>query len=298
MVSKDQITVVITSYNCESTIGAAIASTLSQTQRPSRIIVVDDGSTDGTVSEILRFNNDITLLQQPNGGPSAARNRGVSESQTEWIALLDGDDLWHKDKLERQLQTINSYPQLDLLATSWSRSDPAPGAFSMKLSRISYVSLLVMNRFQTSTVLVKKTELQRCGGFNSALDSVEDWGAWLNLSRESQLGILEEPLVLYRDTATGVSKDLSKFFDKMLILLEQERNAGLVNDNLFKTIAAWHYLRLSTAMALEHHYQDALKVVFKLLNSPYKRATPSALRQYLFPFLIDRVERRRQLFTK
>ncbi len=295
MVSNDQIAVVITSYNCESTIGPAITSALSQTQRPSQIIVVDDGSTDSTVSEILHFSDEVKLVQQPNGGPSSARNRGMSETQAEWIAFLDGDDLWHKDKLARQIQTINSYPELDLLATSWSRSDPAPNFFTMNLSRISYVSLLVMNRFQTSTVLVKKAALQRCGGFDSALDSVEDWGAWLHLSREHQIAILEEPLVLYRDTPTGVSKDLCTFFDKMLLLLEQEQDAGLVNENLFKTIAAWHYLRLATAMTLENHYQDTLKVLFKLLNSPYKPATASALRQYLFPFLLSRVQRRRQL---
>ncbi len=298
MVSKDQITALITTYNCESTVRAAITSVLSQTQCPREIVVVDDGSTDNTVSEILPFQDKITLIQQPNGGPSSARNRGISETKTEWIALLDGDDLWHKEKLERQIKTLNSYPELDLLATSWSRTEPTPGSFVTNLSRLSYVSLLVMNRFQTSTVLVKKAAIQRLGGFNPLLDSVEDWGAWLVLARANQLAILEEPLVLYRDNPAGVSKDLSKFFEKMILLLEQEREVALVNENLFRTIAAWHYLRLFIAMTLEHQYRDGLKVLYQLIKSPYKPAAPSALRQYLLPFLYSRIQRRRQLLAK
>ncbi len=298
MVSKDQITALITTYNCESTVRAAITSVLSQTQCPREIVVVDDGSTDNTVSEILPFQDKITLIQQPNGGPSSARNRGISETKTEWIALLDGDDLWHKEKLERQIKTLNSYPELDLLATSWSRTEPTPASFATNLSRLSYVSLLVMNRFQTSTVLVKKAAIQRLGGFNPLLDSVEDWGAWLVLARANQLAILEEPLVLYRDNPAGVSKDLSKFFEKMILLLEQEREVALVNENLFRTIAAWHYLRLFIAMTLEHQYRDGLKVLYQLIKSPYKPAAPSALRQYLLPFLYSRIQRRRQLLAK
>jgi glycosyltransferase involved in cell wall biosynthesis len=106
MLSGEQITVVITAYNSQETISRAIDSVLDQTVQPKEIIVVDDGSTDDTAQILLSFDDKIRVISQRNQGPSAARNTGIKAAKTTWIALLDGDDLWHREKLQRQIKAL------------------------------------------------------------------------------------------------------------------------------------------------------------------------------------------------
>ena len=97
------ISVVIPTYNRRQTIGRSIDSVLNQTLFPSEIIVVDDGSTDGTSDYIQSNFPSIKLLSQPNKGVSAARNMGIKSADANWIALLDSDDEWFSQKLEKQV---------------------------------------------------------------------------------------------------------------------------------------------------------------------------------------------------
>ena len=101
------ISVVIPTYNRRQTIGRSIDSILNQTLFPSEIIVVDDGSTDGTSDYIQSNFPSIRLLQQPNKGVSSARNMGIRSSNSDWVALLDSDDEWFPKKLEKQVMTLS-----------------------------------------------------------------------------------------------------------------------------------------------------------------------------------------------
>ena len=99
-----QISVVIPGYNREALIGRAIESVLAQSVRPAEVIVVDDGSTDGTAAEVERYrgvDRVVRGISQPNRGPGSARNRGVRAAAGPWIAFLDSDDLWREGHLER-----------------------------------------------------------------------------------------------------------------------------------------------------------------------------------------------------
>ena len=101
------ISVVIPTFNRRQTIGRSIDSILNQTLFPSEIIVVDDGSTDGTSDYIQSNFPSIRLLQQPNKGVSLARNMGIRSSNSDWVALLDSDDEWFPKKLEKQVMTLS-----------------------------------------------------------------------------------------------------------------------------------------------------------------------------------------------
>lgn len=289
---RPTITAVITSYNSSATLSEAIESVISQTYQPTEILVVDDGSTDNSAEVAASYGERVKVISQSNSGPSSARNTGIAQSKGEWIAFLDGDDVWNNEKLQRQIQIASEHPELDLIATSWSRSLPYSPYKSGKITRVNYSSLLLLNRFQTSTVLVKKSSIERIGGFETKLDTVEDWACWLKLSRSHQICILEETLVMYRDNASGVSKNLLEFYNKTLLLLEQESQANLVNDQLFNTIVAWHYLRISVGMILTKNYGSAGKVAKDLLLSKYRAFTLKAFSKYLAPFLISRIKRR------
>ena len=105
-----QVSVVIPTYNRAATVPRAIESVLAQTVSDLEIIVVDDGSTDDTARVLEeKFGDRIRYHSQPNLGASIARNRGIEEAQGEWIAFLDSDDLWEKDKLEWQFKALEQF---------------------------------------------------------------------------------------------------------------------------------------------------------------------------------------------
>ncbi|MCP3919077.1 MAG: glycosyltransferase [bacterium] len=108
LVESPRFTVVIPAYNREGTVARAIESALEQTFAPERIIVIDDGSTDGTRAVALSFGAPVEVITQTNAGVPTARNRGVRASETEWVALLDSDDYWYPEHLQRIAAAIEA----------------------------------------------------------------------------------------------------------------------------------------------------------------------------------------------
>ena len=104
-------------FNGERYLGEALDSFLGQTYRPLEVIVVDDGSTDGTAGVVARYGERIAYLFQPNAGPAAARNLGLGAARGEFVAFLDADDLWHPEKLARQMARFRARPELDMSVT-------------------------------------------------------------------------------------------------------------------------------------------------------------------------------------
>ena len=102
-----KISVVIPAYNAAAWIRRAVNSVLSQTRPADEIIVVDDGSTDGTGDIVRMYDGRVRLLQQANAGAAAARNTGILAATGDWIAFLDADDEWLPQKLQRQTEYLN-----------------------------------------------------------------------------------------------------------------------------------------------------------------------------------------------
>ena len=114
---KPSVSCILPVYNGERYLSQALNSILAQSHRPSEIIVVDDGSTDGTAAVVSRYGSRVRYLWQPNSGPAAARNIGLSVVLGEFVAFLDADDLWHPEKLKRQMARFEAHPVLDLCVT-------------------------------------------------------------------------------------------------------------------------------------------------------------------------------------
>jgi glycosyltransferase involved in cell wall biosynthesis len=112
------ISCIVPVYNCERYLGEALDSILTQSYRPLEVIVADDGSTDGTASVVAGgYGDRVRYLFQTNAGPAAACNLGLSAAQGEFVAFLAADDLWHPQKLERQMACFEAKPELDLCVT-------------------------------------------------------------------------------------------------------------------------------------------------------------------------------------
>jgi cellulose synthase/poly-beta-1,6-N-acetylglucosamine synthase-like glycosyltransferase len=200
------VSVVIPAYNAAATITRALGSVFGQTVPATEIIVVDDGSTDATAAVVGEFAPAVTLIQQPNGGVGAARNRGVEAARGEWIAFLDADDAWRPAKLERQLRETGDVPRLGLLGCRAMRKDGTPVP-----TELGFDDLWERNDLITSAVLVRRRAIEELGGFWVGR-SCEDYHFWLRLAAAGwTIRNVPEELVAYTPAAESLSQRIESF---------------------------------------------------------------------------------------
>jgi glycosyltransferase involved in cell wall biosynthesis len=213
---RPSVSVVIPVYNNAPYIAAAVQSVLSQTRQPDEIIVVDDGSTDGTAKALEQFRGEIRYVYQQNRGEPAARNRGISESKYAFVAFLDGDDLWREDKLELQMRYLEEHPGCSLVYSDMSTFDEKGEIdasvktrlrMSMPSGRI-FPALFERSLFGSGTVIFRKTCVATVGNFDENLLVGSDYEMWLRISRNFDVGAVDQPLLMYRHHATMSTRGL------------------------------------------------------------------------------------------
>ena len=173
-IAQDFISVIIPVYNGERYLAEALDSVLAQQYEKMEIIVVDDGSTDGT-SKIARSYKDVTYLCQSRQGAAAARNRGVQHARGEFLAFLDADDLWMPDKTTKQMSVLRSDAQPDMVFGHVEQFYSPELEASLK-SKIKMIET-VMPGYVPGTMLIKKETFLNIGFFNPDLKLGEfiDW---------------------------------------------------------------------------------------------------------------------------
>jgi glycosyltransferase involved in cell wall biosynthesis len=195
------VSVIIPTYNRRAMVREAVASVLAQRDANFELIVVDDGSTDGT-SEMFAQEDHLTFARTERHGPAAARNHGVAMARAPLIAFLDSDDLWAPDKLRRQLAFIREYPDCAISQTgeTWIRDGRRvnPGLRHRKRAGDIFLESLQTCLISPSAVLLKTTLFRALGGFDEALAAAEDYDLWLRILVDHEVGLLEEPLVTRR----------------------------------------------------------------------------------------------------
>lgn len=209
--------VVIPLYNKELSIRNTILSVLNQSYQNFEIVIINDGSTDGSV-DILNTIKDkrIRLIHQKNQGVSTARNNGIKEAKYEWIAFLDGDDLWGKNHLEEIINMMKIYPHEKVFVTSFEYSDKRK---LFKHSRDSNI-FLIDNYFKeavdevliwTSVIVLSKECIVKVKGFNPILKRGEDVDLWGRVSKKFNIVKSNKITAIYRvdaENRTSLSKDL------------------------------------------------------------------------------------------
>ena len=222
---RPKISVVIPCYNANPFIAATIQSALTQEWADLELIVVDDGSSDGSAELVERMFPVVTLIRQANQGVAAARNNGIAHAQGEWIAFLDADDIWLPGKLHAQWATLQESPGARMAYTAWqvwTSTEPAPPpAYLAKLTAESsnlarwagatgwvYPQLLLDCVVWTSTVLAHKSVFAEAGVFDRALRIGEDYDLWLRASRITPILRVPRPLALYRMHPASITKSV------------------------------------------------------------------------------------------
>jgi len=142
------VSVIVTTYNHEAFIAEALQSVVDQTYTDYELIVVDDGSVDGTLEQVSRFGRHARLIRQPNLGVAASRNTGIQHARGELLAFLDGDDVWEPDKLEWQVVAVAEHPASGLIAVDGVKFS-GPSVLQQSLLAPSVTGLLLDREFVT-----------------------------------------------------------------------------------------------------------------------------------------------------
>jgi len=209
------VSIVIPAWNAARSLPRAIDSVLAQTWARREIIVVDDGSTDNSLALLAGYGDQVRVVSQANGGPAAARNRGLRETQGQYVAFLDADDHWLPEKLERQVALINARPDLGFCSTAtavvdmqgepvrdWSCCDAAEPLLETLFMHSAAVS------GSTSGVLARRELLLEAGGFDARLRGFEDPDLWIRLAARTGYACIPEALTVVVRTPNSVSGNL------------------------------------------------------------------------------------------
>lgn len=215
--SHTSISVVIPCYNKAPFVSAAVESVLGQNSPPDHVILVDDGSTDHSAKIIAQAFPSVTLIQQPNRGVAAARNRGVDGARSEWISFLDSDDLWLPDHLAETRRTIEAFPSASLISTAHREvrgaSPPAleanPAYSSPRLIRYLAEAPGNPGCVWTSSATVRREAFLELGGFRR-FRTGEDTDLWVRLSLVGLVAISDRVTALYRRGVGGVIERLER----------------------------------------------------------------------------------------
>lgn len=196
------VSVIIPTFNRWPLVGAAIESVLAQGYAEFEIIVVDDGSTDRTGAELVRFGSRLRLLTQPNRGVSAARNFGARHARGRYLAFLDSDDLWLPEKLAIQTAFMEQNPAVQICQTEeiWIRNGVRvnPKAKHRKPSGDIFIPSLKLCLVSPSAVMLSRELFERVGGFDENLPVCEDYDLWLRIAVDHPVPLIDDALAIKR----------------------------------------------------------------------------------------------------
>jgi len=195
------VSVIIPTWNRASRLVRAVSSVLDQNFKDMEVIVVDDGSTDETKDEILRFGPPVRYISHPsNLGVSAARNTGIRASKAPLIAFLDSDDYWLREKLPAQVAFFEYNPDALICQTDeiWIRGGHRvnPKKKHMKPSGDIFLPSLKLCLVSPSAVMLKRSLLDKTGLFDENLVVCEDYDLWLRISCRYPVYLIKRPLVV------------------------------------------------------------------------------------------------------
>lgn len=209
-----KITVVIPLYNKEKSISKTLESVFAQSFADYEVVIVDDGSTDGSASVVSRMlaekrvDERFLLIQKPNGGVCSARNRGISEAKYDYVAFLDADDAWEKEYLAEQVRMINDFPDAAMWGTNFAETRNGvrvhdyvtglPHGFRGYLEK--YFDLLgrQSDLYHSSAVVIRKSVFDRVGVFDERLRYSEDNDMWFRIIATHQVAFYDNYLVHYQ----------------------------------------------------------------------------------------------------
>jgi len=254
------ISIIIPTHDSEDYVCQAVDSCLSQTYRPLEIIVVDDGSTDGTRQRLKGYadRGEIIYIYQDNGERSRARNRGLNHARGEFIQFLDDDDLLEKEKLEKQTAFLNDNPScfgVYCAASHFGEVEEKFRRYPRPHAGVITRDIIRGNFILINTMLTWRSEVR----FDESFRTLEDWYYWFQISLGGRkFGYIDEKLCRIRRHAGNTSKDaLAMLRGELAVLDKMEKGGVFLNEVKYYSFermyllgmnGKWHTLRESIAL--------------------------------------------------
>jgi len=273
------VSVIIPCYNCRDFIAQALESVMRQTYKNIEIIVVDDGSSDGTKEFITNNYSDIIYFYQRNQGPAAARNRGIKLSKGKYIAFLDADDAWLPNKIESQIEIMSKKDDVSLIHTGRiTISEKKKKVLKRNIVSGDIFNFLLKQDFiTTSSVMVTRDCISDVGMFdeNPNLIGVEDYLLWLKVAHRHKCFYIDRPLVEYYIHDQNISLDYKKRINNLLKLKntfcrtfyqEPRRSKNIFLSGNSISISLIYFKRMNFPMAFFYFFESITKNPFITLQ--------------------------------
>lgn len=258
--SSPTVSVIIPTFNRRELVQQAIDSVLAQTFRDFELIVVDDGSTDDTDQALKKYGSQIRYAFQANAGESVARQHGVELSSGQYLAFLDSDDRWLPEKLEHQVDALQTHPDAGfaycwayLIDNEGKRIALPPLGYGQNLTRATLQQLLENNFIvaASSSLIMRRDAYGSVNGFNQAIQFAEDWELCLRLAAKYKFIYQTWPLVEYRLHARGFLQRLENL-DRML-----QDHLRIIDGAIATLGASAHELLVAMPLAKANRYAQA-----------------------------------------
>lgn len=284
------ISVVIPLYNKEKSIASTLRTVLNQTFSDYEIVIVNDGSTDGSVEEIEKVQDDrIRLVHQPNAGVSAARNRGIEEAKGDLIAFLDADDEWKPEYLATQYHLFQKYPECSVFACNYEFRDVSGKVTPTLIHKLPFVGEdgILSNYFEVAScshppicsisVMVKKQAMQAIGGFPVGVKSGEDLLTWARLAYRYKIAFSRKVCACYylpdklgNQARDSHIKDIKQVPDYIGGEIESyyKKSSGKLKKDIRKYLSFWYKMRASINLSLDYRYPALLCSCRSLYYNP------------------------------
>jgi alpha-1,3-rhamnosyltransferase len=242
MPNSGLVSVIIPSYNHAKYVAGAILSVFNQTYFNIELIVIDDGSIDGSIKVIedLRSRYSFIFIKRPNKGLSFTLNEGIRLSSGEFVCLLASDDLYLEAKIEKQVEFLNHHPEISMCFTNAIEINDE-GIDSNKIfeipDEINFYQLLLRNPIVASSVMIRASTFDNVGLFDEKL-KVEDWDMWLRILSKFKINGIPEELTKYRIHSSNASSNVYTLLADGITVLTKWKSipdAKLALDSLYST---------------------------------------------------------------
>lgn len=294
------VSVIIPTYNCSAYIRQTVDAVLAQTHRPLELIVIDDGSTDGTPELLADYGDRLTLVRQANAGVCAARNHGLRLARGAFVCLMDHDDYWYPDKLALQLRAFAAHPEVAVVFSAflpWRRPaedqdfpppDQVPleahgDAADPRFSGWIYHEFLLDCWMLTSTAMFRAEAFEQAGTFDESLPYSEDWELWLRMSRRFQFLKLRQATTLYRQHRQQGNRVLRPIDYRTRLLTDTAARWGLasadgrrVDDRTFRQQLARYHVDFGLGHLAHGDRATGLRAMLQALRTCPWRVKPAA----------------------
>jgi len=275
------VSVIIPAYNAEAFILEAISGVTAQGYPALEILVVDDGSSDGTATLVHRECPQARVIKQANAGAAAARNTGLKAAQGKFICFLDADDGWFPGKLQTQVKHFMRHPETGVVFHQWHVWHPSsdghyaplniqqctnPQEIDPELSGWIYHHLLLDCVVHTSTVMMRREVPEQIGQFRTELITGEDYDYWIRVSRHFQIDRLKGTYSFYRATEGSLTRMPKQSNNEYDVLNNAIRRWGVASPNA-KTVSPHEISKRLAKLAFDfgyaHYYCGSPKIARK-----------------------------------